>query len=228
MSTSMSDSGTSLRRLPSQARGQRRFDQILDAAEAVFSEVGFEASTTNDIAKRADTSIGSLYQFFPNKEAILQSLAQRYLDQLRGLHKEMFDDEAAQMPLPQLYDRIIAMLGNFHQRHPGFRPLFFCSAYSPQLLPAAAQLHNEVVEQVDELMDRRHPGLDPAKRRILAMMNCEVMKGLLPLGETGDPKQRAAIHAEIRELLLAYMRHTLGPEVDLPQGGPRPAKKVMR
>lgn len=220
----MSAAASKLRRVPSQQRGQRRFGQILDAAEAVFADKGFEAATTNDIARRAETSIGSLYQFFPNKEAILEALAARYLERLRAMHVEMFDAKAAALPLPQLYDRIIAMLANFHERHPAFRPLFFCSAYSPKLAPAAAQLHGEVVEQVDQLMDRRLPGLDPQQRRTLALINCETIKGLLPLGETGDAAQRARIHREIRELLLAYMRHAVGPNVDLPAGAAAPRK----
>ena len=222
----MQEAASKLRRVPSQARGQRRFDQILDAAEAVLAEVGFEAATTNDIARRAETSIGSLYQFFPNKEAILQALASRYLDDLRALHDRFFDDASIALPLPQLYERIIEMLANFHQRRPGFRPLFFCSPFSPQLAGAAARLHQEVVERVDRLIDRRQPGLDPRKRHVLALINCEIMKGLLPLGETGDADFRKQIHGEIKELLLAYMRHTFGPTVDHPQ--PKPVRQVLK
>jgi AcrR family transcriptional regulator len=221
----MSEAPTTLRRVPSQARGQRRFDRVLDAAEAVFAAVGFEAATTNDIARRAETSIGSLYQFFPNKEAILQALANRYLDELRAVHDQLFDEAAVALPLPQLYDRIIEMLANFHERRPGFRPLFFCSTYSPRLAGAAAQLHQEVVQRVEKLMDRRSPGLDPQQRRILALINCEVMKGLLPLAEIGDAEFRKQIHYQIRELLLSYMRHALGPNID---GKPAGEKLVMK
>lgn len=70
-----------MRRKPQQARGQRRVNTILDAASQVFSELGYEAATTNIIAIRANTSIGSLYQFFPNKEAILSAIATRYTAQ---------------------------------------------------------------------------------------------------------------------------------------------------
>jgi AcrR family transcriptional regulator len=58
-----------------QARGQRRIDQLLDVAARVFAEVGFEAATTNGIAARAGVSPGSLYQFFPNKDAMAEALA---------------------------------------------------------------------------------------------------------------------------------------------------------
>ena len=69
-----------LRREPRQARARQRVNIILDAAAAEFAAVGYEAATTNAIARRAGTSIGSLYQFFPNKEAVLEALSSPLLD----------------------------------------------------------------------------------------------------------------------------------------------------
>ena len=74
-----------LRRTPQQARGQQRIHKLLNAAEQIFAEVGYDNATTNAIAERADTSIGSLYQFFPNKEAILKAVILRYLAETREL-----------------------------------------------------------------------------------------------------------------------------------------------
>src|SRR5437660_11097229 len=99
----------SLRRRPRQERGERRIDKILKAAAFVFAKVGYEAATTNAIARQAGTSIGSLYQFFPNKEAILHALAGRYLAELRAVHDRMLDDKAVHLPLSALYDRIIGL-----------------------------------------------------------------------------------------------------------------------
>ena len=62
-------------RIPVQKRGQQRVEAILDAAEAVFGEMGVDAATTNAIAERAGASVGSLYHFFANKDAILYALA---------------------------------------------------------------------------------------------------------------------------------------------------------
>ena len=55
------------RRIPIQERGEQRVTELLEAAAAIFAEVGYEAATMRDIAGRAGASIGSLYQFFPNK-----------------------------------------------------------------------------------------------------------------------------------------------------------------
>src|SRR6266542_6598743 len=58
-----------------QARGERRIAQLLDAAGEVFATVGYAAATTNAIAAQAGVSPGTLYQFFPNKQAMAEALA---------------------------------------------------------------------------------------------------------------------------------------------------------
>src|SRR5207244_4166898 len=74
---------TTMRRLPQQARGEQRIAAILQAAARVFYEVGFDAGTTDMIAWRAHTAIGSLYDFFPNREGIACRLCAQLCDALR-------------------------------------------------------------------------------------------------------------------------------------------------
>ncbi|MFC8663518.1 TetR/AcrR family transcriptional regulator [Streptomyces sp. NPDC057199] len=68
------------RRRPRQVRAELTRDRILTAAAHVFAEYGYAAGTTNRIAERARVSIGSLYQYFPNKDAILAELLVRHID----------------------------------------------------------------------------------------------------------------------------------------------------
>ncbi|GAA1623085.1 TetR/AcrR family transcriptional regulator [Actinoplanes couchii] len=68
------------RREPRQVRAELTRDRILTAAAHVFTEHGYAAGTTNRIAERARISIGSLYQYFPNKDAILAQLLIRHID----------------------------------------------------------------------------------------------------------------------------------------------------
>ena len=67
-----------MRRQPRQVRSQERVNQILDVAEQLFITEGYNATSTNAIAANAKVPIGSLYQFFPDKAAILYKLAARY------------------------------------------------------------------------------------------------------------------------------------------------------
>ena len=71
-----------MRRKPVQARSQERVRRILDVAEDLFATQGYAATTTKEIAAQSQIPIGSLYQFFPNKAAIVQALFVRYNDLL--------------------------------------------------------------------------------------------------------------------------------------------------
>ncbi len=73
-----------MRHEPIQARSAKRVEQILNCASQLFSEIGYDRATTNDIAKRAGVPIGSVYQYFPNKDALLHALTKRYLLQLKS------------------------------------------------------------------------------------------------------------------------------------------------
>src|SRR5215471_21205054 len=83
------------RRAPSQSRSRDTVEAIVEAAAQVFERHGYAAGTTNRIAERAGVSIGSLYQYFPNKDAIVMELARRHIAQL---------DEAASAGLQALVD----------------------------------------------------------------------------------------------------------------------------
>jgi AcrR family transcriptional regulator len=195
-----------LRRQPRQARGQRRIDELLDAADRVFADVGYEAATTNAIAREAGASVGSLYQFFPDKEALLLALANRYLAQLRDIHERVFTEETARLPLSALYDRVVETLAAFSRANPGFRAFFQGSATVPALATAAASLHRECVDRVDRMMSFGMPDMPAGRRRMLADLNVTTVKALLPLAESGNARVRAEVLAEIKRMLYAHMR----------------------
>src|SRR5260370_16782796 len=126
---------TTMRRLPQQARGEQRIVTMLQGGAQVFYEVGFDAATTDMIAQRAQTAIGSLYDFFPNKEAIAQRLCEQFCEDLRVLFEGILTDELVQVPLLQLIDDILDPLVQYHQTHPGFQPLWLPSQCDPRLFP---------------------------------------------------------------------------------------------
>jgi AcrR family transcriptional regulator len=72
------------RKLPRQARSRATFDAVVEACARLLAEGELAGLTTNHIAARAGVSIGSLYEFFPSREAILAVLAQRRLAGLRA------------------------------------------------------------------------------------------------------------------------------------------------
>ncbi len=83
-------SDKTLRRQPQQKRGQQRVDKILVAAAEVFAEAGFAAATIQQIADRANTAVGSIYQFFPDKLAIFHALFQEHVQQTDIIEAKFF------------------------------------------------------------------------------------------------------------------------------------------
>lgn len=70
------------RKLPRQARARATFDAIVDACGQVLAAGSYEALTTNSISERAGVSIGTLYEYFPNRESIVATLAANSCDRL--------------------------------------------------------------------------------------------------------------------------------------------------
>lgn len=72
------------RKKPRQRRSQILVRQVLDAASAIIAEQGFEALTTNRTADRARVSVGSIYQYFPNKSAIVAALVEDLVESIQA------------------------------------------------------------------------------------------------------------------------------------------------
>lgn len=200
-----------MRRAPRQERGRLRVRKILDASAELFAEVGFESATTNAIAARASTSVGSLYQFFPNKEAILHALNARYLTELRTVCDEVLSPERAAQPLAVLLDEVVDALAAFHARHPGFQAVFHGSHSTPELEEAAHAATHEIAARLEEILALRRPDLPEARRRVVSWTSMETMKAMLvlarqPLGEDWP----ASVMAETKRLLLAYLEPIVG------------------
>ena len=76
------DSATPIRNEPVQARSTARLAALLDAAAHVIDEIGYERLTTAMVAERAGASIGTVYRYFPDRIAVLQSLAARNAERI--------------------------------------------------------------------------------------------------------------------------------------------------
>jgi AcrR family transcriptional regulator len=76
----MTDSPVTPRKHARQERSRRTVERILDAAAHIFHENGYAGATTNDIADEAGVSVGSLYQYFPNKDALLVALTKQHIE----------------------------------------------------------------------------------------------------------------------------------------------------
>jgi AcrR family transcriptional regulator len=202
-------SGDTLRRRPRQVRSQERISRILDTAEQVFADVGYGAATTNLIASQAQTSIGSLYEFFPNKEAIGRALADRYVEQIDNLYANLFSASATDIEIqaPELVDRIVGGLDRFYRDHPGAIPLLNGQLTSPELAAAGARVQIALERRVEALIVLRRGDLPVAKCHQIALVVCDVTRALLLRADQVPLSQRASLIREIEHVVVGYLRH---------------------
>ncbi|MDX1994610.1 MAG: TetR/AcrR family transcriptional regulator [bacterium] len=194
-----------LRRVPRQTRGQQRVARILSAAAQLFAEVGFEAATTNAIAARAETSIGSLYQFFPNKEAILDALSKQYKEELRDLFEHGFHPNP-NADMDTMFGMVAQMTAEFYAARPGFQVVFYGSHITEPLAEAADELYQAIIARIDSLMAFHLPDLDPGQRMLSAAISVKTVKSLLPLAVNNDGSINQVILDEIKLLVASYLR----------------------
>jgi AcrR family transcriptional regulator len=195
-----------LRRRPRQPRGQRRIEAILDAAERIFAVMGYEATSTNQIAAEAHTSIGSLYQFFPNKEAILRALVARSQEQMRNVLDGVFaSDPRDELSPDELLDRLLDPLIALYARGYRMLALFVALPRIGDGAQAGEPLVEEIIWRLDARLARRMPGLSSDRRELSVRMIVETVRALMPLMTTAEGQVRPEAVTELKRMLRAYI-----------------------
>ncbi|MFE3824714.1 TetR/AcrR family transcriptional regulator [Streptomyces sp. NPDC059092] len=143
------------RRKPRQVRAELTRERILAAAAHVFAEYGYAAGTTNRIAGHARVSIGSLYQYFPNKDALLAELMVRHID--RGTWTEADRLDLSPGSLEPLVRALVRDAIDNHRDDPQLlRIMIEETSFSQDLVDAIDRHGRSRVEQVRGLL-ARHP-----------------------------------------------------------------------
>lgn len=202
-----------MRRQPKQARSQERVTQILDVAEQMFIAEGYNPTTTNAIATRAKVPIGSLYQFFPDKKAILQALAVRYTEQLHqrfaALDRADVTADVTKLSLVSYVDRLIDTTAQFFTDYPGYHAIFMqvqgTIAELEEIENAAdAQLIQDLatsLSQYDSDLDS-----DSADYEAIAFVLVKTIGTLLWLSLSQESSFRQRLLTETKRLTLNYLQ----------------------
>ncbi|MFI0778314.1 TetR/AcrR family transcriptional regulator [Streptomyces sp. NPDC021212] len=195
-----------------QARGERRIQQLLDAAASVFCRTGYTSASTNAIAREAGVSPGTLYQFFPNKEAIAVELGDRLTQQMRDTHGAAFTDENAALPLGEMLDVVVDPLIEFNCANPVFLTLIRSSDTPGTVTEKHAAVHAALQTRVEELIGTYAPELPPERRTRTATMAFTLFKAGLELILSHEGEDREAYIAEMKNALYGYLAPAIGTE----------------
>ena len=112
-----------MRKTPVQQRSRRTVDFILEAAAYILAEEGLEEFTTNRIAERAGVNIASLYQYFPDKTAILEALQSRHMRQ-PGRDTTDIMHQLRSLPLEKMLRLLVDLAFDEHAANPSMHRAF--------------------------------------------------------------------------------------------------------
>jgi AcrR family transcriptional regulator len=174
------------RRSPVQGRAQATVEAILKAAAQILARHGAEAATTNAIAERAGVSVGSLYQYFANREALLNELVRRHVDAMQAVLAAALDGLQGRS-LPQAVEQLVAAIVASHR-------------VSPRLHQALHQaLSHGKVDTIDRFESqleilvchalRMHPALDLADPELTATLLVRALGGFIRTTLRREPER---------------------------------------
>ena len=194
------------RKKPAQDRSRATVDVILDAAARILVRDGYEAFTTNRVAERAGVSVGSLYQYFPNKESLLGELMRRHVEELeRGI--AAITAEAAARPLGEtvralIEDNVRAHLVDpelhrvLSEEVPRLGPLDWRSAYGER---CTQRVRDALALRQSELVIR---DLDLAVYLVTRTVETAIHDGVV---HRPDDLRSGALAEELTRMIVAYL-----------------------
>jgi AcrR family transcriptional regulator len=203
------------RRKPSGDRGRQRRDLILNTAADLLAEGGVEAINTNALAERANISIGSVYQYFSNKQAILTALGERYMQQLSSNTLAALKQDVSNLDFPTMIDRVIDPMISFERKHPAFRQLNAGQEGEGTLAEEAKRIDQEILATIYDLLLRVCPGLNPTQGWHTARVTKALYKGMSYLIQQEKEIQNAggnvdAMIADMKRMMVSYLENQLG------------------
>jgi AcrR family transcriptional regulator len=192
-------------RLPKRARGKERVAKLLQAATAVFAEKGYEAATMTEIAARAGAPIGSLYQFFPVKAALADTLVQSYVA-LIAADLEALEARANRIDTRTLVESLLGLFRAHPQERAAAQPL----AEARMTADARRATFRPMLRrQVAAILRARAPALGAGTAREMAIVVLQLMKASSTLSDEEGLQGRAAALRELRALTVQYLDQRL-------------------
>ena len=186
-------------RVPQQSRSRAMVARVLRAAGELFAADGYELTTTNGIAAAAGVSVGSLYQFFVDKRAILDALQTEWSARLTA-ELDASLDVADARPIEAIVDEVLEVHAKLDREQPGLLAVLLTRAGSRQVNSA----RDAIQLRLEQIIASREPAIPEPQRRIAAAMLIHLSLGLYLVPRSIDP-DRAGTRAEVRRALVGYL-----------------------
>jgi AcrR family transcriptional regulator len=205
----MADAQTEpLRRIPVQERSARRVQRMLDVCAELLPEVGYDGLSTSLIADRAGVAIGSVYQFFPDKRALVQALTLRNL----GLFMERVQGLFVAQEFAHWWEAVDAVMDEFvlmHRTVPGFGFLHFGDVVDVHILDADQDNNAVLAGRMRALLVERFGLVDDERLALGIAVAVEATDAVLKLAFRIDPDGDPAVIGEAKQMIRTYLSNHL-------------------
>jgi AcrR family transcriptional regulator len=198
-----------MRREPVQRRSTARVIAILDACAALLDDYDYDDLTTSKIAEKAGVPIGSLYQYFPDKRAVVQALTLRNLDAFSAEVEHIFGGDGVPTNWRQAIDQVVAGYLRMLEEVPGFGRIRFGDVVDTHLLDQDQDNNAVIADKLAELF-AKHYRVEPNPELGLAFrIVTEASDALIKLA-LRLPERRE----EVLETMKVVIRDILGQHLD--------------
>src|SRR5256885_9800230 len=177
---------------------------MLDACAELVDEMGYEALTTTLLAERAGVAIGSVYQFFPDKRAIVQALAMRNLE----AYLARLAARSEQVEFTHWWDVVDAAIDEYiamHREVAGFRTLHFGDVVDVHLLDAERDNNTIIAEQLAGLLVQQFGAVAGDRLDFALAIALEAGDALIKLAFRKHPDGDETVLTEAKALVRAYL-----------------------
>ena len=185
---------------PKRERGKQRVAALIDAGAELFAEKGYEATTMTEIASRAGAAIGSLYQFFPSKEALAEALFNRFAERAAASFARVEELAPGRSPA-ELADLLIdykLALGTDRDA------AIALSGSVAGIVERRKPLGDALRGRIAKILSAANPALREDEAAAAAVIVNQVMKMIPALAATED-ERAARLVGEARKLMALYI-----------------------
>src|ERR1700761_8681515 len=191
------------------ARGEQRRRELLRAAASVFGRLGYHETTTNAIAAEAQVSPATLYQFFPNKEAIASALAANYAREMAEAERAI--DSEGVLSFTEAIQELLDICMSFNRRHPEFHTLVMDAPLSAAAREEKQALGQVFVDFIAARLRRELPTLPRSEATHHGRVALMIFRGILEELTAAPPSARRRLQQAMRDATLRYLDPVLRP-----------------
>lgn len=193
-------------RPPHQARSQETLERILDAAEALIADKGYEDATVQEIVRRAGSSVGAFYTRFRDKDGLLYAIYERYLEQAIATADDALEPTRWEgVAVPELLRSVVGFLVGVYRERSGLIRAFVLRNHMDAEFQARQErlshyVHDKLVALLLARRDEiRHPDPEQAAGFGLTFVFSTI--------------ESAVLFGELRTVALAFSDHDLAAEL---------------